>query len=118
LKIDNIEIDHVERKGRVGQPNRPIVVTLLRTKDKFTILRAKHPFFKDLAAKKIFINEELTDEESKRDAKLRKKGAELKATTPVLKTAVIRGILQATEDQGKWKLTRYRLVDDQLQELN
>ncbi|KAI8517875.1 hypothetical protein Bbelb_038920 [Branchiostoma belcheri] len=77
LNTDNIEIERAHRNGKPGDRPRPIVVKLLRYKDKQNILRQA----KMLKGTQIFINEDFSD-------KIRQKRKDLQ---PALRAARERG---------------------------
>ncbi|KAI8488105.1 Tetraspanin-8 [Branchiostoma belcheri] len=77
LNTDSIEIERAHRNGKPGDRPRPIVVKLLRYKDKQNILRQA----KMLKGTQIFINEDFSD-------KIRQKRKDLQ---PALRAARERG---------------------------
>lgn len=84
-----IDYDHAYRLGRKGKAKRPIMLKLLRTKDKFMILGAGSK----LKGLDIYINEDQSPEERKQNTILLKKRKELKAGYPDAKISIKSGKL-------------------------
>jgi regulator of replication initiation timing len=79
LDVGQPSIDEVHRLGKKGVQPRPILLKMVSTQDKFKILQAK---LKIPRGENIFINEDLSLEERKAQAILRKKKREIQAQDP------------------------------------
>ena len=97
LGVGKPTIDDIYRMGRKGADPRPILLKLVSTRDKHKILHSK---FKIPQDKGIFINEDLSKEERRIQAILRRKKKELKRQDP-LTNFDIRGIKLIAKKDNK-----------------
>jgi len=84
-----IDYDHGFRLGKKGELNRPILLKLMRTRDKFQIMGLTHK----LKGTGIYVNEDLPPEERRKHSLLLQKCKELKQSNPQAKTSIKSGRL-------------------------
>jgi hypothetical protein len=110
LGMEKIDYDQAFRLGKKSRNTRPILVKLLRTRDRFQIMALRNR----LKGTNIYINEDRNAEERKKDAILQKKQVELREAHPKAKVYIKSGILNITEGTGT---TRFAFNEDgQLEE--
>jgi len=83
------DFDHAFRLGKNKGTGRPILIRLMRTRDKFRIFENRSK----LKGTNIYINEDLTESERKKNSLLLKKAKELRQSNPYSKTIIRTGKL-------------------------
>ena len=99
IGVNNFDPDNVKRMGRPqAGKTRPVIVEMLRTRDKHAILKAKSVARQLMTQKKIYIYPEKTKAERQIEKELAIHAKTFKSTHPGLQTSIRNSKLRA--DQG------------------
>jgi hypothetical protein len=89
MKIKDFDYDECFRLGKAKNGKRPILLRLLRTRDKFALFNNKKNLKGNAKYGKVYINEDKSPEERQQEAHLRRYLREQRAANPKI-TGIIR----------------------------
>ena len=90
MKEKNFDFDDAFRLGKPGSGRRPVLLRLLRTRDKFTLFNAKKllRLEKDGKFANVYINEDKSKEEKEQEYELRRKVKDMQLTDPEFRGSI------------------------------